>query len=144
MGSGLNSSVTAIALSGGDIYAGGLFTDAGGNPSADKIARWDVSSRSALGGGLSSFVNVITASGANLYVGGNFLNAGGDADADYTVRWDGSSWSALGATPLNARATVTAIAINELDLYAEAGLPMAASSPANSTRSTRPHRRPAA
>ncbi len=74
------ATVVAIALSGEDVYAGGLFTDAGGNPSADKIAKWDGTSWSALGGGLSSFVNTIAVSGSNVYVGGNFLNAGGDAE----------------------------------------------------------------
>lgn len=37
---GLTSSVTALAVEGANVYAGGLFTDAGGAPGADRIARW--------------------------------------------------------------------------------------------------------
>jgi len=37
---GLNNAVYAIAVEGPDVYAGGDFTDAGGNASADRIARW--------------------------------------------------------------------------------------------------------
>ena len=31
----------SIAISGSDVYAGGNFTDAGGNSTADRIARWE-------------------------------------------------------------------------------------------------------
>ncbi len=36
--SGLNNDVWAIAVSGSDVYLGGLFTDAGGNGNADYVA----------------------------------------------------------------------------------------------------------
>jgi hypothetical protein len=32
--------VDAIAIVGPDVYAGGSFTNMGGNPAADHIARW--------------------------------------------------------------------------------------------------------
>nr|GFD24989.1 hypothetical protein [Tanacetum cinerariifolium] len=39
---GLNNYVTtAVALPNGDLIAGGSFTNAGGHPTADYIARWD-------------------------------------------------------------------------------------------------------
>ena len=40
LGSGLNNGVHAIAVEGPDVYVGGYFTDAGGNPNANSIARW--------------------------------------------------------------------------------------------------------
>jgi hypothetical protein len=43
-------------VSGSDVYVGGVFTDAGGNPNADRIARWDGSAWQALGGGLNNAV----------------------------------------------------------------------------------------
>jgi len=35
----VNGTVNAIAVSGTDLYVGGWFTDAGGNPNADGIGR---------------------------------------------------------------------------------------------------------
>ena len=40
LGSGLNGEADAIAVAGSDVYVGGGFTDAGGDPYADRIARW--------------------------------------------------------------------------------------------------------
>src|SRR5262245_18731817 len=48
LGTGLNSTVNAIAVSGSDVYVGGAFTDAGGNANADRIARWNGSTWIAL------------------------------------------------------------------------------------------------
>ncbi len=49
-GSGaLNGEVRALAVSSGDLYVGGSFTDAAGAPQADHVARWNGSSWSALG-----------------------------------------------------------------------------------------------
>jgi trimeric autotransporter adhesin len=44
--------VTALAVSGNTVYAGGVFTQAGGNL-ASHVAKWDGSAWSALGSGLS-------------------------------------------------------------------------------------------
>jgi len=37
---GLSDTVSAVAVEGPDVYAGGGFTDAGGVANADRIARW--------------------------------------------------------------------------------------------------------
>jgi hypothetical protein len=112
---GLNWPVNALAISGSDIYAGGPFTDAGGNTDADRIAKWNGSSWSALGTGLNVQVHAIAISGSDIYAGGRFTDAGGNADADYIARWNGSSWSALGSGLNN---WVHAIAISGSDIYA--------------------------
>ena len=99
----LNGTVLALAGSGTDIYAGGLFTNAGGSATADYVARWNGSAWSALGsngsgnGALNLGLNAIAVAGSNLYVGGGFTNAAGIAAADYVARWNGSAWSALGS-----------------------------------------------
>lgn len=97
LGSGLNGNVGALALApNGDLYVGGGFTNAGGDPDADHIAKWNGTTWSAVGGGLNAAVNVLAfAPNGDLYVGGAFTNVGGDANADRMVKWNGS-WNALG------------------------------------------------
>src|SRR5256885_11868144 len=91
----MNSNVSALAVSGSDLYAGGEFTTAGGS-AANYIAKWNGSSWSALGSGMNSNVYALAASGSDLYAGGYFTTAGGST-ANYIARWNGSSWSALGS-----------------------------------------------
>ena len=98
---GTNSDVLAFAVyddgNGPALYAGGAFTAANG-VAANRIARWDGSSWTALGSGLNGFVRALTVyddgSGPALYAGGSFTTAGGVA-ASRIARWNGSSWSAL-------------------------------------------------
>src|SRR5919109_2215014 len=45
----LNSSVSAIAVDGANVYVGGGFTDAGGVATADCLAKWDGANWSGLG-----------------------------------------------------------------------------------------------
>ena len=53
LGSGVNSVVHALAVSGSDLYVGGAFTNAGGI-SANRVAKWDGYSWSALGSGVEN------------------------------------------------------------------------------------------
>ena len=88
--------VEAIAVSGSDVYVGGTFTGAGGNP-ASNIAKWNGSAWSALGSGVTGGrVTALAVSGADVYAGGFFNAAGGNA-ASRIARWDGVQWNALGA-----------------------------------------------
>ncbi len=98
----LTGGVTALAVSGGDVYVGGWFQDAAGIAEADSVARWNGNAWSALGGGggtgaLTGQVFALAVSGGDVYMGGFFTDAGGIPEADYVARWNGSSWSALGA-----------------------------------------------
>jgi RHS repeat-associated protein len=98
VGFGLNGDVICIFVDGNDIYLGGNFTDAGGNPDADRIVRWDGANWHALGSGLSSFVFAIYVDQNNvIYAGGEFTNVGGDPNAKGIVAWNGSVWTALGS-----------------------------------------------
>lgn len=94
-GRGLSGSVTAVAVSGSNVYVGGLFTMAG-SVNATNIARWNGSNWSALGGGVNNQVYTIAVQGSNVYAGGKFTAAGA-ISVNYIAKWDGSSWSALGS-----------------------------------------------
>src|SRR2546425_160268 len=88
--------VSALAVAGSDVYAGGRVTTAGGS-GATNIAKWDGSNWTALGSGMNGYgVYALAVSGSDVYAGGDFTTAGGNA-ANYIAKWDGSSWSALGS-----------------------------------------------
>jgi hypothetical protein len=75
--------VSALAVTGTDLYAGG-------------VARWNGSAWSALGSGVGGPVYALTMSGADLYAGGAFWAPDG-APGNFIAKWDGSAWSALGS-----------------------------------------------
>jgi hypothetical protein len=68
--------VEALLVDGTNLYAGGRFTTAGGQP-AMHIARWNGSSWSAMGSGTDQSVGALALDGAgHLFVGGGFYLAG--------------------------------------------------------------------
>ena len=112
-GAGLNGSVNALVVAAnGDVLAGGDFTDAGGNPNADRIARWDGTAWQALGRGLDNQVYALAlAANGDVLAGGDFTDAGGNPNADRMARWNGTAWQALG-TGLNSTVFALAVAAN--------------------------------
>lgn len=119
LGAGLNGIVAALTVfddgTGPALYAGGLFTAAGGSQ-ANAIAKWDGAEWSALGTGLFStqgntrVLDLIVfddGNGPALYAGGIFDFAG-NQPANFIARWDGTSWSPLGAG-LNSRAVALGV-----------------------------------
>jgi hypothetical protein len=107
--------VSALAVSGTNLYAAGTFTMAGG-AAANYIAQWNGSSWSALGAGMNDAVYTLAVSGGALYAGGKFTYMGDYVTPlNYIARWNGSSWSALGA---GMNGNVTALAVSGGTLYA--------------------------
>jgi trimeric autotransporter adhesin len=130
----LNSSVTALATDGTNLYAGGNFTSANNNgvqiPEARYIARWDGTSWSALGSGgagvgaLGSAVQDLTFGNGALYVAGYFMtasnNGAGVPAAGYVARWNGSDWASLGSNGANGSPlsdSAWALALSGSNLY---------------------------
>jgi len=99
--------VSALAVSGSDLYAGGFFTTTGENE-VYNIARWDGKTWAALPHALGSVrgpVNALVVSGSDLYVGSN----------NSIAKWDGNNWMALGS---GVDGSVYALAVSGTDLYA--------------------------
>ena len=95
LGSGTDDQIRCLAVYNGELIAGGLFRNAGGQ-SADYIARWNGTSWQGLGTGTGNSVYALTVYNGELIAGGYFINAGGGT-ANHVARWNGTSWQALGA-----------------------------------------------
>jgi len=112
---GGGSSPVVLALTsyddgtGTNLYAGGIFLDAGGTPAVG-IAQWDGANWSAVGSGFSGYTQSLAVyddgHGAALYAGGSLSAAGGAAIG--IARWDGTTWSALGSGANNYVRALTA------------------------------------
>ena len=90
---------------GPELYVGGLFRYAGGNPVGEGIARWNGVSWSTVflgvtgpnGAGVRALEVFDDGTGPALYVGGAFNYVGVVTAANNIAKWDGAQWSALGA-----------------------------------------------
>jgi len=112
---GLSASVMATAATASDVYVGGAFTAAGGNPMF-AISRWTGTSWVPLGPGLNGTVLAIALSGTDVYAGGQFTSTTMGQQLLRIGRWNGSSWSALGTGVANGQ--VNAMAASGGTVYA--------------------------
>lgn len=98
--------VYAIAISGADVYFGGTFSSAGGQP-IKLLGRWNGTSWSGVGGiedTDADLVNTLAlAPGGSLIVAGQ-MRLAGDRRVDHIARWTGSEWQALGGGLMKAGA----------------------------------------
>lgn len=87
--------VTALAVSGTNLFVGGFFSSVDGAP-ASNIARWDGQRWHTLGSGVNGQIETMAVAQGKLFVGGHFSIAGGVA-AERVAAWDGTTWHALGS-----------------------------------------------
>ena len=93
---------------GGNVYAGGAFTTAGGTE-AINVAKWDGSHWSALGSGTNDAIYALAMdrSGNAVYAGGRFTTAGGTS-ANRIAKWNdttsdvGRAWAPAWMAPVYA------------------------------------------
>jgi hypothetical protein len=123
LSNGVSSYVYAIAISGNDVYVGGLFTGIGGvsSVSAFNIAKWNSLTHtwSGLSGGVAGYVYAIAVSGSDVYVGGLFNGVPVYPSVPGTsniAKWNSATgiWSALGE---GVAGYVYAIAVSGNDIY---------------------------
>ncbi len=129
---GIPPTVRALVASEGDLYAGGTFTTAGGDP-ANYIAKWNATNWSSLGSGMNGAVLALAASSSYLYAAGDFTTAGGNA-AQRIAKWDGGNWSSLGSglgRTESGTPQVRALAVFGGDLYAGGNFTTAGGNAAN-------------
>ncbi|MFZ2654923.1 MAG: fibronectin type III domain-containing protein [Victivallales bacterium] len=111
--------VNALAFDGANLYAAGLFADAGATADVNNIAKWNGAAWSALGTGTDDEVNALAYDSVSsiLYAAGWFTQANGAA-ANYIAKCDVSgvpAWSALGT---GMDGSVNALVFDGIFLYA--------------------------
>lgn len=127
--------VNAIAISGSNVYAGGLFDDAG-TAVAHSVAMWNGTQWSALDTGVleCGFFNVanhcwttptngtvkaLLVRGSTLYAGGSFNFASG-RESYSLAAWNGTSWAPVGGAGVSYGGNpgnVTSLAASSTTLY---------------------------
>jgi hypothetical protein len=83
----LKGNIYSMTGYGSNLIVAGGFTDAGGIPQADVIARWDGSAWHDLNGGMTGDISTLDWLGNDLYIGGTFEDAHGDPLQDYMIVW---------------------------------------------------------
>ena len=119
--SALNGHVNALnSDNSGILYVGGSFTDAGGKPNADYLAKWNGTAWSAVNGSatLNGRVDAIAYHAGIVYVGGEFTDVGGDTNRDFLAVWNGTAWASpctgVTANPITAQVAALQIVGNTL------------------------------
>jgi trimeric autotransporter adhesin len=95
LGGGFDGNVSALAVSGTTVYAGGDFVRSG--PATTRsVAQWNGATWSSMGGGLDGAVGALAMGpDGNLYAGGAFTESNGTV-LNHIARWNGAVWQALG------------------------------------------------
>ena len=89
-----------------------------GSVGANRIAKWNGTSWSAVGNGVNNFVNVIGISSTDeIYIGGAFDLAIGGGIVNHFAKWNGSAWVTVGGGFPTVSGNVYSIGFRGNDLY---------------------------
>jgi RHS repeat-associated protein len=99
--------IHAIASIGDNLYVGGEFTNASGNPTAGFVAQLSGTNWIPLGQGINGTVRALAVWNNQLLVGGEFTQAGGNTNISHLAKWDGTTWSSLGGTISSSQTMTT-------------------------------------
>ncbi|KAF0142115.1 MAG: hypothetical protein FD122_952 [Stygiobacter sp.] len=91
--SSVNPKVLSLAVSGNELYVGGLFASAGGI-TANNIAKWNGSNWSAVGNGFDNAVTSLAVIGTDIFAGG-FFEHSGNLLINKIAKWNGTNWLSL-------------------------------------------------
>jgi hypothetical protein len=113
----LATGVNVLDFHNGELYAGGIFTNAG-SLSVSNLAKWNGATWSPVGGNVNGNVTTMQFQGDDLYIGGNFTSVGG-ITASNVAKWNGANWSALGSGAKAApnSVPVTCLGVIGTDVY---------------------------
>lgn len=106
-----NGEITALAVDGNGVVAGGAFT-----APSERIARWDGTAWLAMGSGVNDRVNAIAVYEGQIYAGGDFTTADGKT-VNHIARWNGAGWEGVGGG-FDAEGSVRALFVFDGSLYA--------------------------
>lgn len=101
----------------GTLYAGGTFSNVGGNLAIDYVGAYDGtwhpmgSGPGAGGGSINGYVRALASDGTNVYVGTDASSIGGVAGANHVARWDGS-WHAMGSNYFSTLTSIYSLAVS--------------------------------
>lgn len=110
---GVNNTVYALTIFNSNLYVGGQFTTAGGNP-AMYIAHWNGAGWTPLGQQVDNFVYALNSVKGELVAGGIFKWAG-NVYGSRIAKWNGTAWSRM-ITGMNS--TVNALFPKDSSIYA--------------------------
>lgn len=97
VGTGLNDITWSLAIGpDGNLYAGGAFTEAGGQP-ANYVAMWDGTNWYALGNGTVGVVETIGFSHAGVLYAGGYDVAPDGSNAGFVAKFENGAWQNIGA-----------------------------------------------
>ena len=124
---GANGFVYAFVNDGnGNLYVGGNFNVVG-NTLANRIAKWNGETWSAVGQGFNNIVRGLALKDGDLYAVGNFTQADG-VTANRVAKWDGTSWTPVGT---GMDSTVFSIAVLGSDIVVGGAFTTAGGNPAS-------------